>query len=134
MIILFTHSSRINKTNLNFKGSPWRDQISNGILLLQEKGDLQELYTKWWEKEDRNYDKKCEVNEDKKKDSASELSFASVGGIFLVLAVGLCLSFLVALFEFFWKARQLSDDKVSGPAYFLCLNVNRILFLIVINC
>ena len=99
---------------MNTQGSPWRDQISNAILLLQEKGDLQELYTKWWEKEDRNYDNKCEVTEDKKKDSASELSFASVGGIFLVLAVGLCLSFLVALFEFFWKARQLSDDKVHN--------------------
>jgi hypothetical protein len=41
--------------------------------LLQEKGDLQELYTKWWEREDRNQEKKCDVVDDKKKDSASEL-------------------------------------------------------------
>ena len=95
------------------KGSPWRDQISNAILLLQEKGDLQELYTKWWEREDRNQEKKCDVLDEKKKDSASELSFASVGGIFLVLVGGLGLSFIVALFEFFWRAKKMSNNKVT---------------------
>ena len=73
---------------------------------------MQELYTKWWEKEDLNQENKCDVNDDKKKDSANELNFSNVGGIFLVLAVGLCISFVVALFEFFWKARQTSDDNV----------------------
>ena len=74
---------------------------------------MQELYTKWWEKEDINTDQRCDVVDDKKKDSASELSFASVGGIFLVLAVGLVLSFVVALCEFFWRARQMSNDAVN---------------------
>jgi hypothetical protein len=41
------------------------------------------------------------------------LSFASVGGIFLVLVVGLCLSFMVALFEFFWRAKQMTNTKVA---------------------
>jgi glutamate receptor, ionotropic, invertebrate len=92
------------------KGSPWRDPISNAILQLQEKGDLQELYTKWWQKEGMPDGHKCDLNEDKKKDSASELSLANVGGVFVVLAVGLCISFVVALLEFIWKARQTSDD------------------------
>jgi len=30
------------------KGSPWRDKISLAILELQEKGDIQMLYDKWW--------------------------------------------------------------------------------------
>jgi hypothetical protein len=98
--------------NLFFKGSPWRDQISNAILQLQEKGDLQELYTKWWEKEDKDLSQKCDNTDDKKKDSANELSLANVGGVFVVLAVGLCLSFIVAILEFIWKARQTSDDNV----------------------
>jgi ionotropic kainate glutamate receptor 2 len=29
-------------------GSPWKDQISLAILDLQEKGDIQMLYNKWW--------------------------------------------------------------------------------------
>jgi hypothetical protein len=96
-------------------GSPWRDQISNAILQLQENGELQELYTKWWEKEDITSGTKCDSIDDKKKDSASELSFAQVGGVFAVLAVGLCLSFVVAILEFAWKAKQTSDKKTPFP-------------------
>ena len=97
-------------------GSPWRDQISNAILQLQENGELQELYTKWWEKEGNN--QKCDNSEDKKKDSASELSLASVGGVFVVLAFGLGLSFLVAFFESIWVARKNSHNKVSFKLHY----------------
>jgi len=99
-------------------GSPWRDQISNAILQLQENGELQELYTKWWEKEDISTEQKCDSTDDKKKDSASELSFAQVGGVFAVLAVGLCLSFLVALLEFTWKAKTNADKKTPFSVMF----------------
>lgn len=30
------------------KGSIWREKISLAILKLQEKGDIQLLYDKWW--------------------------------------------------------------------------------------
>jgi ionotropic kainate glutamate receptor 2 len=93
-------------------GSPWRDQISNAILQLQENGDLQELHTKWWEKEGNVT--KCDLSDDKKKDSANELGLANVGGVFVVLALGLCLSFLVAFLEFVWKAKRISNDDVSA--------------------
>lgn len=71
------------------------------------------MYTKWWEKEGKDPSQKCDQIDDKKKDSANELSLANVGGVFVVLAAGLGLSFFVALFEFIWKARQTSDDQVS---------------------
>lgn len=32
------------------KGSPWRDKISLAILEMQEKGEIQMLYDKWWKK------------------------------------------------------------------------------------
>jgi ionotropic kainate glutamate receptor 2 len=32
------------------KGSIWRDKISLAILELQEKGEIQMLYDKWWKK------------------------------------------------------------------------------------
>lgn len=91
-------------------GSPWRDQISNAILKLQEDGSLQNLYSKWWK---QNGALNCDVVDDKKKDSANELGLANVGGVFVVLVVGLCLSVIVAILEFIWKARQQvdSDDE-----------------------
>jgi len=37
------------KTSVNLlSGSPWKDQISLSILDLQEKGEIQMLYNKWW--------------------------------------------------------------------------------------
>ena len=99
------------------QGSPWRDQISNAILQLQENGEMQELYTKWWEKEDINLENKCDFNEEKKKDWASKLDFSNIGGIFLVLAAGLVVSFLVAILEFFWNAKKVSEDKVMRSCF-----------------
>ena len=90
-------------------GSPWRDQISNAILKLQEDGLLQYLYTKWWKQKGAVI---CENNDEKKKDSANELGLANVGGVFVVLVAGLCLSFIAALLEFIWKARQVADKRV----------------------
>lgn len=37
-----------NVCNYVFAGSPWKDQISLAILDLQEKGEIQMLYNKWW--------------------------------------------------------------------------------------
>ncbi len=70
------------------------------------------MYTKWWEVEDKNPNQKCDTIDDKKKDSANELSLANVGGVFVVLSVGLCLSFVVAILEFIWSAKKISNDQV----------------------
>lgn len=131
--LLFSRSLINNKIFVlwclsNIKGSPWRDQISNAILQLQENGELQVLYKKWWEIEGKDPNQKCDQSDDKKKDSANELSLANVGGVFVVLAVGLILSFFVAFFEFIWKARQASNDQVSARILkiFFCLNKKKI--------
>ena len=90
-------------------GSPWRDIISKAILQLQEEGDLQELYTKWWMIEDKDPNQKCDSGDDK-KGSAVELSIESIGGIFVIMAVGMALSLLIATIEFLHKA-QITNDK-----------------------
>ena len=100
-----------------FKGSPWRDLISNAILRLQEKGDIQELYKKWWEKEDINTEQRCEdVSE--KKDSLNELSLSYVSGVFVVTFGGLFLSFFLTFLEFVWKS------KISSNKNNIALNEN----------
>ncbi len=93
-------------------GSPWRDIISNAILQLEETGDLQELYTKWWMIEDKDQNKKCDSSDDK-KGSAIELSIESVGGIFVIMAVGMALSLLIASIEFLYRAKITNDKKLS---------------------
>ena len=92
------------------QGSPWRDKISNAILLLQEKGDIQELYKKWWENEDINTDQKCEETSEK-KDSLNELSLSYVSGVFVVTFGGLFLSFFITFLEFVWKAKNSADKN-----------------------
>lgn len=88
--------------------SPYRDILSDTILKLQDEGVIQKYYNKWW-KEAANV--KCE-QEDKRKELASELGFANIGGVFVILAVGLVLSMIVAAVEFTIKIRQRKGREV----------------------
>jgi hypothetical protein len=69
---------------------------------------------------------------DKKKDSASELSVANVGGIFVVLVFGLIVAFIVAILEFFWIAKKPSNDQVNFYSHthnaFSLYRINKFLF------
>ena len=47
----------------------------------------------------------CDIDEKGKRD-ANALSIANVGGVFVVLAVGLLLSVIVAVVEFVWNERK----------------------------
>lgn len=56
-------------------GSPWRDKISLAILELQEKGEIQMLYDKWW----KNAGETC-IRKDKSKESkANALGVDNIG-------------------------------------------------------
>jgi glutamate receptor, ionotropic, invertebrate len=92
------------------KDSPYRDILSDTILKLQDEGLIQKYYNKWW-KEAANL--KCD-QEDKRKDIASELGFANIGGIFVILAIGLILSMIVAAIEFSIKIRNRKGRQVSN--------------------
>ena len=48
------------------KGSPWRDKISLAILEMQEKGEIQMLYDKWWKKSEET----C-VRDEKQKETTT---------------------------------------------------------------
>ncbi|CAF3385471.1 unnamed protein product [Rotaria sp. Silwood1] len=91
------------------QNSPYRDILSDTILKLQDEGVIQKYYNKWW-KEAANL--KCD-QEDKRKDMASELGFAHIGGIFVILAAGLILSMVVAAVEFSIKIRNRKGRQIS---------------------
>ncbi|EEB19396.1 glutamate receptor, ionotropic kainate 2 precursor, putative [Pediculus humanus corporis] len=91
-------------------GSPWRDKISLAILELQEKGEIQILYDKWWKK----LENICEKKKKKKDTKANSLGVVNIGGIFIVLIGGLAFAILVAIFEFCYYSKcGTSIERVS---------------------
>lgn len=83
-------------------GSPWRDKISLAILELQEKGEIQMLYDKWW----KNPGDTC-IRPDKAKESkANSLGVDNIGGIFVVLLCGLAFAVLIAIIEFCHNSKK----------------------------
>ncbi|XP_020809879.1 glutamate receptor ionotropic, kainate 1 isoform X2 [Drosophila serrata] len=89
------------------KGSPWRDKISLAILELQEKGDIQMLYDKWW----KNTDETCTRKSPSKQSKANALGLESIGGVFVVLIAGILVAVVVALFEFWLNFRHNHEPK-----------------------
>ncbi|XP_032294105.1 glutamate receptor ionotropic, kainate 2 isoform X2 [Drosophila virilis] len=84
------------------KGSPWRDKISLAILELQEKGDIQMLYDKWW----KNTDETCKRISNNKQSKANALGLESIGGVFVVLLTGTLVGFIVSFLEFMIHFQQ----------------------------
>ncbi|XP_032308070.1 glutamate receptor ionotropic, kainate 2 isoform X3 [Drosophila ananassae] len=78
------------------KGSPWRDKISLAILELQEKGEIQILYDKWW----KNSDETCTRKSNSQSSKVNSLGLESIGGVFVVLLAGIFVAGMVAFFEF----------------------------------
>ncbi|XP_026301854.1 glutamate receptor ionotropic, kainate 2 isoform X2 [Apis mellifera] len=93
------------------RNSPYRTPISGAILMLQEKGVLQDLKKKWWEERGGGLCSKTEVE----PTSSSELGLANVGGVFLVLLIGCCGSFIIAVFEFLWNVRKVAVKEKVTP-------------------
>lgn len=58
-----------------FVGSPWRDKISLAILELQEKGEIQMLYDKWW----KSPGDTCMRTEKGKENKANALGVDNIG-------------------------------------------------------
>ena len=83
------------------KDSPYRNPLSHAILKLHENGVLLQLKERWWKQ--KKGGGQC-TEETKKSSSVNNLSIDHVGGVFVVLLGGLSFSFLVAIFEFVWKA------------------------------
>ncbi|CAL1527179.1 unnamed protein product [Lymnaea stagnalis] len=85
-------------------GSPLREYLTEEILRLKENQVIDELYTKWWQKELGGG--KCEADKSSISGSATELGVENVGGVFVVLMGGVTVGFFVSLCEFIWKARK----------------------------
>ncbi|CAL1678143.1 unnamed protein product [Lasius platythorax] len=92
-------------------GSPWRDKISLAILDLQEKGEIQMLYDKWW----KSPGDTCMRTEKGKESKANSLGVDNIGGIFVVLLCGLAFAVLIAIFEFCYNSRRNAPAERQRP-------------------
>ncbi|XP_031357208.1 glutamate receptor ionotropic, kainate 2-like isoform X2 [Photinus pyralis] len=100
-------------------GSPWRDKISLAILELQEKGEIQMLYDKWW----KNTGDTCSRNDKGKESKANSLGVDNIGGVFVVLLCGLAFAVIVAICEFCYNSKKsaLTEKRSMGaPQQSLC--------------
>lgn len=102
-------------------GSPWRDRISLAILELQEKGEIQMLYDKWW-KVPGDLCVRANADRQSKESKANALGVDNIGGVFVVLLSGLGVAVLVAVAEFcanyrrvrLRDGRRCEEARVSG--------------------
>ncbi|XP_033607887.1 glutamate receptor ionotropic, kainate 2 isoform X14 [Cryptotermes secundus] len=100
-------------------GSPWRDKISLAILELQERGEIQMLYDKWW----KNPGDTCTRNEKGKESKANALGVDNIGGVFVVLLCGLAVAVIVAIFEFCYNSKRNTQAELRAipvPHQSLC--------------
>jgi len=95
------------------KNSPYTSQINQAILKLQENGVMHKLKNRWWKERGA---KNCKALRNAPK-GASPLKVDNVAGAFLVLMIGMGLSVVTAVVEFFWVSRSAlanqNTDKMS---------------------
>ncbi|CAD7092220.1 unnamed protein product [Hermetia illucens] len=80
------------------KNSPYRNELSQAILNLQEQGKLSKMKTKWW-KEKRGGGA---CSQKAQSDSAAELGMANLGGVYFVLIVGSVLASVYGVIEWIY--------------------------------
>ncbi|XP_076658018.1 glutamate receptor ionotropic, kainate 2 isoform X2 [Halictus rubicundus] len=79
------------------KHSPYRHPLNAAVLKLQQSGMITELKKKWWT--EKRGGGKCQ--DEGGGSQADELGLDNVGGVFLVLSVGVAMSFFYTLLELF---------------------------------
>ncbi|XP_018367721.1 PREDICTED: glutamate receptor ionotropic, kainate 2-like [Trachymyrmex cornetzi] len=86
------------------KYSPYLHNINSAVLMLSERGIIQQIKTKWWTQ--KRGGGKC--TESAGGGSAERLGLDNVGGVFLVLTVGVALSCVYTMFELLWDVARTS--------------------------
>nr|CAI5868750.1 unnamed protein product [Callosobruchus analis] len=107
--------------NLDSKGygiamrtnAPYRKSFNEAILKMQEMGVLVRLKDKWWK--EMHGGGQCTKDKHAEDATATELGLDHVGGVFVVLAVGVCLAMLIAICEFLWNVRKVTVSEKLTP-------------------
>ncbi|XP_063703290.1 glutamate receptor ionotropic, kainate 2-like isoform X2 [Culicoides brevitarsis] len=94
------------------RDSPYRKAITGAILKMSEEGKLHKLKTRWWK--EKGVKGSCATDSTASAGGAAELDIASVGGVFLLVGLGICMGVIIAFFEFIWNVRKIAvEEKMS---------------------
>ncbi|GBN97985.1 hypothetical protein AVEN_13434-1, partial [Araneus ventricosus] len=85
-----------------------RAWLSGGILKLQELGQLHTFKERWWKQ--KKGGGSC-AQSPKASGSVNELGLGNVGGVFVVMLLGILLSAVMGVIEFFWFQRKLEKER-----------------------
>ncbi|KAF8792731.1 Glutamate receptor ionotropic like protein [Argiope bruennichi] len=85
-----------------------RAWLSGGILKLQEQGQLHTFKERWWKQ--KKGGGSCSQSP-KASGSVNELGLGNVGGVFVVMLLGILLSAVMGVIEFFWFQRKLEKER-----------------------
>lgn len=96
------------QTFYGFVDSPYRDDINQAILKLQEDRTIKHLRDKWWITENVPIVDGVRTNCTQEKESSDELDLQHVFGSFLVLTCGISFAILIGISEFLWNVRKVS--------------------------
>lgn len=77
--------------------------MQDAILKLNDFGELQNIYNKWFESNSLS----CQLKERR----VNSLDFHNTGGVFLIVGLVLVLSILITFIEFTFKTIRRSNDK-----------------------
>lgn len=83
------------------KGSVWREKISNAILMLEDKGKIEEIYQKWWRKVDA-----LDCEQKLKLTQVPQFNISNLAGLFILLFIGMVVAFFLALIEHAFKKNK----------------------------
>ncbi|KAL5267251.1 hypothetical protein ACHWQZ_G004325 [Mnemiopsis leidyi] len=93
--------------------SPYTPIINRMFLQYREKGWFTAKFDEWYTNEDEHISCKTTVGSDKK------FGLPVLVGLFLILGVGISLSFMIVVLELFYVAHQ--DSRQRGESYWRCL-------------
>ncbi|KAK7109957.1 ionotropic receptor 25a-like [Littorina saxatilis] len=85
------------------EGSPLRSELSNVILQLINQRKLEEMKTKWWDRDKKD----CPDSEDE----SDGISIQNIGGVFLVIVIGSALALIMLAFECYWYKYKPKQKK-----------------------
>ncbi|XP_059221283.1 ionotropic receptor 25a isoform X3 [Stomoxys calcitrans] len=78
------------------QGSHLKEILNDAILKLLNKQRLEQLKIKWWLKNEDEI--KCR----KSKDQTDGITIENIGGVFIIIVVGIGVSFIILVFEYWW--------------------------------
>ncbi|KAL3266880.1 hypothetical protein HHI36_011031 [Cryptolaemus montrouzieri] len=89
------------------QGNPLKERLDFALTKLLNSYELDQLKTKWW---NENPDKvKCEEPEDK----YDGIGIRNMGGIFIMILIGIFISFATLVSEYYWYKNRLTSNVIS---------------------